>query len=260
MSTDSLFARSPAALRAAYQAANPKPLPPVAGLLFDVGDVLYDATIWRRWLLKLLRRFGIAQNYDEFFRVWEHEYLDAVCRGQRNYEEAFESLLVDLGLTYAQIDEVEAAAHARRRLLAADIRPLPNVRTTIERLRQSGLVLGVLSDFEFPSTFLAERLARMKLGQAFSVILSSLDLERTKPDPDSYHAALSAMGLEPALVAFVGHDAEELAGAREIGMPTIAFNFEPGAQADVYLQFFHDLLTVVVPRADEAAQARSRSA
>ena len=26
---------------------------PAGGLLFDFGDVLYDATVWRRWLLVL---------------------------------------------------------------------------------------------------------------------------------------------------------------------------------------------------------------
>lgn len=29
------------------------------GLLFDMGDVLYDATVWRRWLLQLLHKMGL---------------------------------------------------------------------------------------------------------------------------------------------------------------------------------------------------------
>ena len=55
------------------------------------------------------------------------------------------------------------------------------------------------------------------------------------------------MGLSAAQVAFVDHDAGELAGATAVGMPTIAFNFDPEAEADVYLDRFEDLINVVGP-------------
>jgi FMN phosphatase YigB (HAD superfamily) len=50
------------------------------------------------------------------------------------------------------------------------------------------------------------------------------------------------MRLPPEQVAFVGHDSQELAGAAGVGMQTIAFNFDPEAQADVYLVRFDELL------------------
>jgi hypothetical protein len=43
----------------------------------------------------------------------------------------------------------------------------------------------------------------------------------------------------------VGHDVEELAGAAAVGMPTIAFNFDADAQANVYLARFEELLDVI---------------
>jgi FMN phosphatase YigB (HAD superfamily) len=53
------------------------------------------------------------------------------------------------------------------------------------------------------------------------------------------------MELPADRVAFVGHDAEELAGAAALGMPTIAFNYDPDAQADVFIASFQQLLPLV---------------
>src|SRR3984957_16580482 len=87
-----------------------RPLAGIRGLVFDFGDVLCDATAWRRWLLKLLARFGVAASYDDVYRTWERDYLDAVERGQRERGEAFQAWLLSFGLTHGQIDEIEAAS------------------------------------------------------------------------------------------------------------------------------------------------------
>lgn len=219
-----------------------KDLGPIRGLLFDMGDVLYDATAWRRWLLQLLGRMGLRANYHAFFRIWDRDYLNDVHCGRREYGEAFESFLLAAGLTWGQIDEVEAASQARKRELESSTRPLPGVRSTIERLSAAGLVLAVLSDSESPADQLRARLGRLGLGGRFLAVISSLDLERTKPDPFCYRAALAAMNLTAEEVVFVGHDADELAGARAVGLRTVAFNFEPDVVADRYLDRFEELL------------------
>ena len=60
-------------------------------------------------------------------------------------------------------------------------------------------------------------------------------------------------GLVPREVVFVGHDAEELAGAAAAGMMTAAFNFDRHAQADVYLDRFDQLNSLLQPSAVRAA-------
>ena len=62
------------------------------------------------------------------------------------------------------------------------------------------------------------------------------------PAAACYGAALAALQLPAAEVAFVGHDARELRGAAVQGLVTIAFNSDRDARADVYLQRFEDLL------------------
>jgi HAD superfamily hydrolase (TIGR01509 family) len=208
--------------------------------------VLYDATVWRRWLYGLLKHLGLPHDYATLFGRWDRDYLDEVHRGGRDYQEAFVTFLSEVGLGRAEIDEVCAASAARRRAIAASLRPLPGVRATLERLRARGFALGVLSDSEDTAARLRERLQALGISAPLGALVSSFDLRRTKPAPQCYEAVLRAMGLTSGQAAFVGHDAEELRGAAAVGLRTIAFNHEPCARADLYLQRFEDLLEHVV--------------
>jgi HAD superfamily hydrolase (TIGR01509 family) len=229
-----------------HSAARPQPLPrPVRGLLFDMCNVLCDNTIWRRWVLQLLAHLGLHTNYRCFFRIWDRDYLEEVHCGRRQFAEAFRAFLLSAGLSRPLTDEVQAACQARRRQLESSIRPLPGVKDTLGRLHNCGLTLGVISNSEHPASTHREWLGRFGLGRLFATVVCSIDLVRAMPDPACYLAALQGMNLPAGQVAFVGHDPAQLAGAAAVGMQTIALNFEPDAQADVFLVHFEELLEVV---------------
>jgi FMN phosphatase YigB (HAD superfamily) len=218
----------------------------VSGILFDMCNILYDDTVWRRWVLMLLSRLGLSTNYCSFFRLWDREYLDEVHRGRRDFRQAFASFLQCAGLSSGQIDEVEAASHARRRHLEAHCRPLPGVRTTLWRLHQQGFAMGVICNSEHNAGAIRERFSRSGIEKLFPTVVSSIDLDSCMPEPFAYQAALRCMNLPPDKVAFVGHDALELSGASAVCMPTIAFNFDPDAQADVHISRFEELDEVLI--------------
>lgn len=239
--------QSPAFIRAAGRSAVPdRPSAslrsPAGGLLFDMGDVLYDDTVWRRWLLQVLNRLGLHTNYRSFFHIWDHDFLDDVYRGRREFSEAFGAFLLAAGLSPAQIDEVEAACQTRRNQWEVTARLLPGVKATLQKLHAAGMVMATLCNSEHPATVLVERLQRLGVGGLFKAVVSSIDLERIKPDPVCYLTAARAMELPVDRIVFVGHDAEELVGAKRAGMSTIAFNSDPHAKADVFLTRFDELL------------------
>ncbi|MEZ6069147.1 MAG: HAD family hydrolase [Pirellulales bacterium] len=215
------------------------------GVLFDMGDVLFDATAWRRWLLGLLSRLGIHSQYRPLFHVWEVDFLDEVHRGERNYLEAFRDFLGAIGLSRGQIDEVCAASQARKRAIETTVRPLPGVRSTLAELQRQGYVLGVLSDSESTAAQIRRRLDSIDLGRPFSTIVSSRDLARTKPDPLTYATALAQMDVAADETLFVGHDQVELRGAARAGMRTVAFNNDRAVVADVAIERFDQLHSVV---------------
>lgn len=230
--------------------AGPTPLA-VQGLLFDMGDVLYDATAWRRWLVALVNRHGLAIGYDEFCGRWDREYLGDVHCQRRAYAEAFREFLQSLPLAAGLWREIEAASLAQKRHLEQSIRPLPGVRDTLAQLRRQPLRLGVLSDSESPASALVQRLQDLGLG-TFDAVVSSADLRAAKPAAEAYLAALAALRLPAEQVAFVGHDEDELVGAAAVGLPTIAFNFRGLVPAQRHLHRFEQLLSVVASRGSQA--------
>jgi putative hydrolase of the HAD superfamily len=232
-------------------AAPPEPVvgPPrklhVEGLLFDMDDVLYDATVWRRWFLRLLTRAGLHTHYRAFYRVLDREYLVDVHCGRRDFWEALRHYLRSIGLDAALIGEIVAAGLARYTELTERVRPLPGVAATLAKLSTAGVKLGAINNSDRSAEDLVDTLDRLGLRTYLSTVVSSADLGAALPDPAGFRAALDAMSLAAHQVGFVGHDASDLAGARLVGMPTIAFNYDPGAVADVHLDSFDRLLSCI---------------
>lgn len=228
------------------------PAGPVGGIAFDVPDVLYDATLRRRWLLQLVGHLGVRVGYAEFYRAWDAHLVD-VHRGRRECAEALESFLLACGLSWAQVDEIEAASRIQRPNLEIGVRPLPGVVRAIGELARLGLPLAAWADAPHTAAKLAELLNRLVPGTCFDAVLTSFDLECTQPAAECYRAMLGALGLPAEQVVYVGHDTAHLAGARAAGLRTVALNFEPAAGADHYLTCFDDLLALaktwsIVPR------------
>ncbi len=79
------------------------------------------------------------------------------------------------------------------------------------------------------------------LGTCGISIIASYEVGVQKPDPKIYQLALQQLGLTPDQAIFVGHKSSELEGARNVGMNTVAFNYDPDAKADIYIEKFSEL-------------------
>lgn len=219
-----------------------------AGLLFDLADVLYDASMWSRWLVQLLHRLGLHTHYHAFVLCMERDFLVDAYRGRRPYWEAVGEFLRCAGLSRGQVDEVLVAARAGRRRFEQSLRPFPGVAATLRSLAASGVPTAVVTNSTQTSAQLRNTLRQLGLDGCIRHVLSSCELRRTLPDAEAYRAALAELELEPHRVAFVGHDALELSGAASAGLRTIAFNAAPAARADVYLARFEQLRQLVETR------------
>jgi FMN phosphatase YigB (HAD superfamily) len=233
----------PSPLAASQDTARPRLA--VDGVIFDTADVLYDATLWPRKLVRLVHRVGLSAGYDELIGDWERNYLTDVYCGRRAYDEALQAFILAAGHTWAQIDEFEAPSRIERQSLDVGVRPQPGVVHTVAHLRRCELGLVAWADSSHPAAKITERIDRLGLAGAFHAVLSSFDLEAAQPSSQCYDAALAALGLPAAGVAYVGHDALHLAGAKAAGLHTIAFNHRGEAQADVHLTGFDELLAVL---------------
>jgi HAD superfamily hydrolase (TIGR01509 family) len=209
-------------------------------LIFDMGDIFFDATAWRRSLTERLQSLGVEIDYPQLCERWETK-LVPVYLGRREYWEAFREFLGELGLAPDAL--AEALAFARRKAAEVEHRKLfDGVAETLAALKARGLKLAVLSDTESSEARVRRRLVQLGIEQHFDAVLTSVDIGHVKPQPAAYAAALARLQVPAAEAAFVGHDVDELDGARQSGLTAVAFNHEDGVIADYYVEHFRDLL------------------
>ncbi|MGD9648914.1 MAG: hypothetical protein AB7U73_24595, partial [Pirellulales bacterium] len=115
----------------------------IEAIVFEPAGVLYDATLWWRWLLPLVARLNPGCPMECFERRWLADYLPAVQTGRRELAEALENCLAECGYSRSQIDELAVAAGSRRRELELEVRPLPGVPAAVSRLRECGYRLAL---------------------------------------------------------------------------------------------------------------------
>jgi putative hydrolase of the HAD superfamily len=209
-------------------------------IIFDMGDIFFDATAWRRALTLRLQALGVKIDYPELCRRWEAKLVD-VYLGHREYWEAFRDFLGERGLTADAVADV--VAFSRQKAAEVEHRTLfDGVAETLAGLKAKGLKLAVLSDTESSEARVCRRLAELGIDQHFDAVLTSVDIGHVKPQPEAFAAALARLQVPAAEAVFVGHDADELEGAMQNGITAVAYNHEDGVAADHYIEHFCDLL------------------
>jgi HAD superfamily hydrolase (TIGR01509 family) len=174
---------------------------------------------------------------------WEAK-LVPVYLGRRDYWESFREFLGELGLAPHALAEV--LDFARRKAAEVEQRTLfDGVGETLAALKARGLKLAVLSDTESRETRVRRRLAELGIEQHFDAVVTSIDIGCVKPQPEAFAAVLDRLHVSAAEAMFVGHDADELQGARQSGLTAVAFNHDDGVPANCYAKRFGDLLQLV---------------
>jgi HAD superfamily hydrolase (TIGR01509 family) len=113
------------------------------------------------------------------------------------------------------IDRAVVAQRRRARFAELMERQMifPGVEQYLLTAKERGLKLGVASSS--PRSWVAGYLARFELDGSFDCLLCMDDVERVKPEPDLYIAALRALGAQPhEAIAFEDSPNGALAAAR----------------------------------------------
>lgn len=217
------------------------------GLIFDMGDVFYDATPWRRWLTGRLQSLGVEITYDQLVEKWESLLVDVYC-GHGDYWKRFDELLASVGLDVKLARPLAADAWGKGKEVQVDRKCFDGVGETLARLKAEGVKLAVLSDTESSQEEARAGLRQLGIERYFDAVVTSRDIGYAKPAREAYQAAADALAVAPQRCGFVGHDAGELAGAKKHGLCSIAYNCDPAVAAtaaDVYIEQFSDLSNLV---------------
>ena len=134
--------------------------------------------------------------------------------------------------------ELLQAGHS---LFAANVASLYNDTVpTLQRLRDDGYKLAIVSNWDTPLDPLAERLG---IAHYFDIIVASHDtrVRSAKPDPHIFEYTLKAVGVSAEETVHVGDTYEaDIVGAREVGIRPILIDRE-GSQAGIWHETIRSL-------------------
>lgn len=110
--------------------------------------------------------------------------------------------------------------HIFRERYLARVRPFPKVRELFDRIRSDGIRIGLASSADRDDLKYFERLTCIE--DLLDRVTSSEDVQKSKPHPDLFAAALEALGRpDPECVLVVGDTPYDAEAAAKAGLRTI---------------------------------------
>jgi beta-phosphoglucomutase len=180
-------------------------------VIFDVDGVLVDSyhAHCESWG-KLATHHGLRVSESQFAAVFG-----------RTSREIIAELWHDQRLTSGKIAELDAEKEAIYRAIVAERFPaMDGAPELIHALDDAGFALAVGSSGPPENIFLT--LDRLGVRVLISVVVTGLDVERGKPDPQVFLLAAGRLGIAPSRCAVVEDAPAGIAAANAGGMTSIA--------------------------------------
>ncbi|EMA36807.1 HAD family hydrolase [Halobiforma nitratireducens] len=109
----------------------------------------------------------------------------------------------------------------------AAIEPVPGAVETIDRLAETSLHVGIISDVDDRAG--KRMLETFGIRDRFDSITTSEAVGRTKPDPAIFETALEKAGVDPDRALMIGDRYDhDVAGAADVGIDGVAFGAGDG--------------------------------
>jgi HAD superfamily hydrolase (TIGR01509 family) len=193
----------------------------VRGVLFDFSGTLFrlepDPT-WSDYLISVLTASTVSAQHlpPELADDWARRDLDPDLH-RRVYLASLEGS--GLGLSPAEAEETY-----QRMLDPASWRPYPDTREALERLRDKGIRVAVVSNipWDIRTVFRANGVEDLVDEYVLSYVEGVM-----KPDPKIFLTACQRLGVEPADALMIGDNAEADGGAERVGIPTALVDHLP---------------------------------
>ena len=202
-------------------------------VIFDLFGTLVaglDREAYHRSLGQMAAALGAPA--EEFIRLWNKETAHRRLIGNLNSpEENTEYIREALDLP-PDLGRMVEAVRIRLAFYRASLTPRHETVRTLNRLREAGHRLGLISDcsYEAPLLWPETALAALIDQPVFSCVEGC-----AKPDPRLYELACARLDVRPERCLYVGDgDGHELAGAVRQGMDAVMIRIPDEEAAGVY--------------------------
>jgi putative hydrolase of the HAD superfamily len=210
---------------------------PVRAILFDFGHTLVDFHRTQEALHAAYEQIRARIEAVAYMEV--HELLDLVDRVaggvdglvSQSYEEGrmeeldqaelFREALSGIGFDLPDdvIEHIVALDHSA---YSNSITVDPEVLAILERLRDAGYRMGLVSNISLRPNLMRADLERMGLSTYLDATVFSSEVGVRKPDARIFHEALDRLSAEPLETVFVGDRLyDDVSGAQAVGMRAV---------------------------------------
>ncbi|RKX27296.1 MAG: hypothetical protein DRP45_01405 [Candidatus Zixiibacteriota bacterium] len=192
------------------------------GTLFIYGDMKKAWADWLHYFHISLREHGLTLSKEDFSKECDRFFgKDEPALTEQNltvFEKRIKSLCSSLQIKTSDSDISSIAdliAGKWQEEITLDQDAIPVLRELKE-----GKKLGLVSNFDHPR-HVRKYLSQYGLDHLFETVIISGEVGVKKPDPDIFTPALSATGLTPSEVTYVGDTDEDVEAANAAGMMSI---------------------------------------
>ncbi len=188
----------------------PRAVPPIRAIVFDFDGLIVDTEtpVFQTWR-EICDEYGCELTLENWSAaLGTFNGFDVLAHLERE--------------TQATIDRIAVTErkNRRERELAGVQPPLPGVLDYILEAQRLGLRLAVASSSS--RNWVAGHLTRLELIDAFECLFCRDDVERVKPEPELYLAALAALGAGPEEAIALEDSPNGITAARRAGIFCVA--------------------------------------
>lgn len=184
---------------------------PIRALVLDLDGLIVDteSTDFGSWE-------SVYRDHGE--RIPLDRWVAAIGTDTAHFD-PLEHLAERVGRRF-DLERVSAERRRRRDALIRELRPLPGVVELLESAAALGMAAGVASSS--PRRWVEGHLERVGLRAHFRVLACGDEVERVKPDPALYRAALAALGAGAGEAVAFEDSPHGVAAAKAAGLFCVA--------------------------------------
>jgi 2-haloalkanoic acid dehalogenase type II len=211
----------------------------IKAVFFDLGNTLVRTWIPEATYQNVLSSLGIDRSIEAIRAALdktEKEFRESNYRsryGEVAYTEYWErwdaKVLKHLGISQGQILAKKIAA---RWFDHADCSAYPDVTVSLNRLKQMGVRVGLISNaYEEDIDAILDKAGLDKT--LFDIVVGANTIKKEKPHPNVFRHALSKLNVEPEMTLFVGDDVDnDYRGAKAVGIHALLIEREGRSRGD----------------------------
>jgi len=194
--------------------------------ILDGEGIIYNCDktmeIFLKEYEKFVKKFGVNLRFQE--KLWFKLY-PKIVRGKLKLKEADELIYQKIGIPKSKVKEW---LKKDKEILLKYTKVYKDVKKLIEELKKKGIKVAVLSDTVHPLKWRIELFKKLGIekGKHYDKIFLSNQIGAEKPEPKAYLTVLNYFKVKPEAALFIGHDKEELEGAKRVGMKILELKKE----------------------------------